>query len=90
MVLEVSIEKYSDKIGLLVGKMLCEDDLSEDTIICFMRLIKALGSIEVQFYKSKSFTEGACLALEKFPKCKELCLECFEAVLSRMNNGESK
>ena len=75
-----------NEIGKIVGDLILQCDLNEETISSFMDLIKVLNPMN--FKRTNNLINGACAALQKFSSSEGLCSKCIKEVFTRFFNEE--
>ena len=88
--LDVSIDKYNDTIGDMIGNIFNGSNLNEEAVCSVMDLIAVLGSTKINFNMSEDLIKWTCQAVAKFIYNDSLCLKVFKAVLTQLGGKESK
>ena len=87
--LDISIDKYNNEIGEIVGNIMTRKSLTENEVDELMSLVGILNSTEAHFNKSHNLIKGTSFAMEKFINNEKLCSKCIETVSLKLSENES-
>ena len=88
--LEISINKYCDKIGDVIGNILCGGQSNEETTESFADLLIILSSTNIHLIITQALIRGICFTLRRFVDNENTCLKLLQALAKHLTDEESK
>ena len=87
---EISVDRYKNEIGNIVGNILCEESSDEETVEALTDLLLVITSPSIHTERTQTLIKGVCLGLKRFDENEKICTKFIEIFRNNLTYKESK